>query len=449
MDNWSILLTFAFAKVRVGRTVEEGVAEESLRESRSQSIFNMFSKTAVALALVAVALAAPSQPSYDYSPPATYDTVVALALVAVTLAAPSQPSYGYAPPATYDTVVALALVAVTLGAPSQPSYGYAPPATYDVRKLLVTGKGRLEEGKEGRRGVSLSVTEYKPTARCSEYHTRSTFTIMFTKTVVALALVAVTLAAPSQPSYGYAPPATYDDHRTSVREQGYQAWAYTFLSPQRPRPSFGNYIKLLHGGLVTIYLQVPHNDRKGELWHLTAVVLAFVAVAVAAPSQPAYGYAPEPAYETVVVLALVAIAAAAPSQPAYGYTPEPKYETAVVLALVAVAVATPSQPTYGYTPEPTYETAVVLALVAVAVATPSQPTYGYTPEPTYEPVLLTSLLPLTNLPPTSLLLLTSLLPLNLPLPTNKPAPAYEPAPAYKPQACSRLRTCPCLQACSC
>nr|XP_027230857.1 pro-resilin-like [Penaeus vannamei] len=29
----------------------------------------------------------------------------------------------------------------------------------------------------------------------------------------------------------------------------------------------------------------------------TAVVLAFVAVAVAAPSQPAYGYAPEPAYE--------------------------------------------------------------------------------------------------------------------------------------------------------
>ncbi|XP_042890252.1 pro-resilin-like [Penaeus japonicus] len=33
---------------------------------------------------------------------------------------------------------------------------------------------------------------------------------MFTKIVVALALVAVSLAAPSQPSYGYAPPATYD-----------------------------------------------------------------------------------------------------------------------------------------------------------------------------------------------------------------------------------------------
>nr|XP_027230859.1 cuticle protein 19-like [Penaeus vannamei] len=34
----------------------------------------MFTKTAVVLALVAVALAAPSQPSYDYSPPATYES---------------------------------------------------------------------------------------------------------------------------------------------------------------------------------------------------------------------------------------------------------------------------------------------------------------------------------------------------------------------------------------
>ncbi|XP_063589704.1 cuticle protein 7-like [Penaeus indicus] len=34
----------------------------------------MFTKAAAALALVAVALAAPSQPSYDYSPPATYDS---------------------------------------------------------------------------------------------------------------------------------------------------------------------------------------------------------------------------------------------------------------------------------------------------------------------------------------------------------------------------------------
>jgi len=36
-----------------------------------------------------------------------------------------------------QTVVALALVAVTLAAPSQPSYGYAPPATYDVRKTSI------------------------------------------------------------------------------------------------------------------------------------------------------------------------------------------------------------------------------------------------------------------------------------------------------------------------
>ncbi|XP_037801066.1 cuticle protein 7-like [Penaeus monodon] len=122
-------------------------------------------------------------------------------------------------------------------------------------------------------------------------------------------------------------------------------------------------------------------------------------------------------------------------------------KTAVVLALVAVAVAAPSQPTYGYTPEPTYEEPAKYNVnyavkedysgndfghqeardgyntqgyyfVLLPDGRLQKVTYtvngdsGYVAEVSYEG--------------------EAQYPEYKPAPAYKPAPVYEPAPAYKP-----------------
>nr|XP_027227495.1 cuticle protein 19.8-like [Penaeus vannamei] len=76
-----------------------------------------------------------------------------------------------------------------------------------------------------------------------------------------------------------------------VQDQGHQCdHRFPFSVVQaRPHPYVDNYIKLRHSSCIIIYVLTSHNDLKDRR--------RVVAVAVATPSQPTYGYTPEPTYE--------------------------------------------------------------------------------------------------------------------------------------------------------
>ncbi|XP_063589858.1 cuticle protein 19-like [Penaeus indicus] len=108
---------------------------------------------------------------------------------------------------------------------------------------------------------------------------------MFTKAVVALALVAVAAAAPSLPAYGYAPQPTYEvpakyDFNYAVKDD----YSGNDFGHQEARDGYdtqGSYYVLLPDGRL----------------QKTVVTLTLAAAAASTHSQPAYGYAPQPTYE--------------------------------------------------------------------------------------------------------------------------------------------------------
>nr|XP_027230858.1 pro-resilin-like [Penaeus vannamei] len=123
---------------------------------------------------------------------------------------------------------------------------------------------------------------------------------MFTKTVVALALVAVTLAAPSQPSYGYAPPATYDapakyDFNYAVKDD----YSGNDFGHQEARDGYdtqGAYYVLLPDGRLQKVAYTVNGDS-GYVAEVSYEGEAQYPEYKPAPYHPEPAYKPAPAYK--------------------------------------------------------------------------------------------------------------------------------------------------------
>nr|XP_027214901.1 cuticle protein 7-like [Penaeus vannamei] len=181
----------------------------------------------------------------------------------------------------------------------------------------------------------------------------------------------------------------------------------------------------------------------------TAVVLALVAVAVATPSQPTYGYTPEPTYEepakydfNYAVKDDYSGNDFGHQEARDGYNTQGSYYVLLPDGRLQKVTYTVNGDS-GYVAEVSYEGEAQHSEYKPAPTyKPAHPAPAYKPAPAYEPAPAYKPAPAAYKPaPAQACLLPSLLPLtNLPLPTSL---LYEPAPAYKP---ARLRTCPCLQA---
>ncbi|XP_069977380.1 cuticle protein 7-like [Penaeus vannamei] len=176
--------------------------------------------------------------------------------------------------------------------------------------------------------------------------------LLWTKilTAVVLALVAVAVATPSQPTYGYTPEPTYEepskyDFNYAVKDD----YSGNDFGHQEARDGYntqGSYYVLLPDGRLQKVAYTVNGDS------------GYVAEVSYEGEAQHSEYKPAPTYK-----------------PAHTYKPAPSYEPAPAY-----------KPAHAYEPAPTYK-----------------PAPAYKPAPTYEPA-----------------------------PAYKPAPTYEPAPAYKP-----------------
>ncbi|XP_047471420.1 cuticle protein 7-like [Penaeus chinensis] len=148
---------------------------------------------------------------------------------------------------------------------------------------------------------------------------------MFTKTAVALALVAATLAAPSQPSYGYAPPATYDapaqyDFNYAVKDD-YSGNDFGHQETRNDYDTQGSYYVLLPDGR----LQKVAYTVNGDSGYVAEV--SYEGEAQYPEYHPAPAYKPTPVYEPAPTYK-----AAPVYKPAPAYKPVPTYEPAPTYA---------------------------------------------------------------------------------------------------------------------
>ncbi|XP_037800674.1 cuticle protein 7-like [Penaeus monodon] len=142
---------------------------------------------------------------------------------------------------------------------------------------------------------------------------------MFTKAVVALALVAVATAAPSLPAYGYAPQPTYEvpakyDFNYAVKDD----YSGNDFGHQEARDGYdtqGSYYVLLPDGR----LQKVAYTVNGDSGYVAEV--SYEGEAQYPEYKPAPAYKPAPSYHPAPAY-----------KPAPAYEPAPTYETTPVYA---------------------------------------------------------------------------------------------------------------------